>query len=302
MRLFKPCALPEPGTLMGRVGASSGAALLALGLLAACSATPPDAATTVAQPTETTSTQAAPTSVAVHPAVPAIAVPPVSVGQWIDLGLHQSAWLGGDAPVPASGTSTPTRVAGLQAEDGRWLAVIVLQQSPAASAPCPTATRLHVRDSGPGCLRLRRNADFDLWLEKQHPVLHDWIDSQGWATHPRAWVSLRMDSVAGGSLETHALLHPSLIEPTTRDNSDFLAGGQPGLRWARQFAEATRAVAASGQARLQVPPFPFVAPTDRQLLADGASAEKSQASKTQPAAATQVAPRPPAARARQDRH
>jgi hypothetical protein len=50
------------------------------------------------------------------------------------------------------------------------------------------------------------------------------------------------------------LLNPVLLEPTTRNNDDFLAGGQPGLQWARAFAAATRA---SSGGVLNVPPFPF---------------------------------------------
>lgn len=294
LKIRPPAGLPRLGTVL---------TLSAAGLMAACaSLTPQDDTHTET----TTTTPVASSAAATLQVVPAIAVPPTSVGQWIDLGLHRSAWLSGDAPVPVNAANAATRVAGLQAEDGRWLALVLVQQTPAASAPCPSATRLHVRDSGAGCLRLRRNADFDLWLERQHPVLHDWIDSQGWATHPRAWISHRMPAGDGGTLEAHALLHPSLIEPTTRDNSDFLAGGQPGLRWARQFAQATRSASSAGTARLQVPPFPFVAPADPQLLAGLEAARKAEA-ESAPGVATQVRPadtasRPPAARARQDRH
>lgn len=194
-------------------------------------------------------------SAPVAAAAPRIAVPPTSVGTWFDLGEHLAPWLAGDAPVPAAGPSVPTRVAGLQREDGRWLALVIVQETP-GSAPCPLPTSLSVtQDGARGCLRLRRNADFDRWLVQEHPVLDRWIDEHGWGAHPRAWVGDRLATTTG-TLETHALLDPGLIEPTTRNNSDFLAGGRAGLAWARQFANAS--AAAAGGAMLNVPPFPYV--------------------------------------------
>lgn len=230
--------------------------------------------------------EASPATATAAPAAsaPTIAVRPTSVGTWFNLGEHAAPWLGGDAPVPASNASVPTRVAGLQREDGHWLAVVVIQQASGSSAPCPLPTSLHVADSGTGgCLRLRRNADFDRWLEQEHPVLDRWIEQNGWSARPRAWVSERIDS-AGGVLETHALIDPALIEPTTRNSTDFLAGGRAGLAWAREFALAT--AAASG-GTLNVPAFPF-APQVAPLP------EPASAAAPQPTQATQV-PAAPAA-------
>ena len=185
-------------------------------------------------------------------AAPLITAPPTSVGTWYDLGQHMAPWLGGDAPVPVTGPNAPTRVAGLRREDGRWLAIVLAQVAPAGSTPCPAPTSLHVPGDGEaGCLRLRRDADFDRWLQQQHSVLYQWLDTRDLTSRPRAWVS---DRAPAGGIETHALLDPSLIEPTTRNNTDFLEGGQPGLQWARQFAAATRAAPGSV---LHVPPFPF---------------------------------------------
>ncbi|MBK6868947.1 MAG: hypothetical protein IPG98_13895 [Burkholderiales bacterium] len=187
---------------------------------------------------------------------PLITAPPTSVGTWYDLGHVMAPWLGGDAPVPVSGPNAPTRVAGLRREDGHWLAIVVAQVAPAGSAPCPAPTSLHVvggSADGAGCLRLRRDADFDRWLQQQHSVLYQWLDQRDLTSRPRAWISDRVPGGAGGAIETHALVDPSLIEPTTRTNIDFLEGGQPGLQWARQFAAATR----GAHGALQVPPFPF---------------------------------------------
>ena len=101
-----------------------------------------------------------------------------------------------------------------------------------------------------------------------------------------------MPADAGRAIEAHALIDPTLIEPTTRTNTDFLAGGQPGLQWARAFAGATRA--ASGGGVLNVPPFPFapqVAPPAPPVVV----------APPPPTRATQLPPRPPVQAPRRDR-
>ena len=230
-------------------------------------------------------------------AAPTIAVPPTSVGTWYDLGHLQAPWLAGDAPVPVSGAAAPTRAAGLRREDGRWLAIVLAQVAPVAGAPCPQPTSLHLAAAGDGCLRLRRDADFDRWLERQHGVLYQWLDSRGWTARPRAWISHRVPQAGGQALEAHVLIEPALIEPTTRGSADFLAGGQPGLQWARDLAAATRAAGASGV--LAMPPLPFAPP-----LAAPAAVPVASAVVTAPATApvaTQVPPRPPVPAPRRDR-
>lgn len=279
--LRRLAASGRPGA-MGAGGAVRRASMaLGLGaalLLAGCAA-PPWAAPATGTPV------AARVDVA-----PAIMAPPTSVGTWYDLGHFLAPWMGGDAPVPVAGPSAPTRVAGLRREDGHWLAIVVAQVAPAGSAPCPLPNSLHVDEVGtnsPGCLRLRRDADFDQWLQREHSVLYQWLDERGWTSRPRAWVSQR---VPAGGIETHALLDPSLIEPTTRNNQDFLEGGRPGLLWARQFAAATRAAGHT----LQVPPFPSapeVAPPAPPVVV----------APPPPTRATQLPPAPPPT-PRADRH
>jgi len=225
-------------------------------------------------------------------AAPLIATPPTSVGNWVDLGQTLAPWLAGDAPVPVSGASAPTRVAGLRRDDGHWLAIVVTQLAPTGSAPCPAPTSLQVPDAGAGgCLRLRRDADFDHWLARQHPVLERWLDQRGWSARPRAWAGFRSPGAGGGTIETHALIDPSLIEPATRNNADFLAGGEPGRQWAQRFAAASRAAGGT----LQVPPFPF-AP---QLAPPPVAAARVSA--PPPTRAVQVPARAPVQAPRPDR-
>ena len=143
-----------------------------------------------------------------------------------------------------------------------------------------------------GCLRMRRDADFDRWLEQQHSVLQRWVDGRDWTSRPRTWIGYRVPAAGGRAIETHALLDPTLLEPTTRTNIDFLASGQPGLQWARELAAATRA---AGSGVLNVPPFPLapqVAPPAPPVIA---------APPPPTARAAQLPPRPPVQAPRRDR-
>ena len=235
-------------------------------------------------------------------AAPQITAPATNLGTWVELGHVQAPWMAGDAPVPVAGPAAPTRIAGLRREDGRWLAIVLAQVAPAGGAPCPQPNSLHVADVGgasDACLRLRRDADFDRWLERQHSVLYQWLEERGWAARPRAWIGYRVPAAAGGrALETHVLVDPVLLEPTTRTNDDFLAAGQPGREWARAFAAATRAAAVGGA--LNVPPFPFAPQVAPPPPAPSPAAPVVVA--PPPTRAEQLPPpRPPAPAPRRDR-
>ena len=189
---------------------------------------------------------------------PGITVPPANVGRWVDLGHLNAPWLAGDSPVPVTGPNAPTRVAGWQREDGHWLAIVIVQTAPSATgaAHCPLAMHQEVVPGPDGhCLRMRRDADFDGWMQRQNSVMYQWLESRGLTARPRAWVAYRVPTENGPALEAHALFDTSLIEPVTRNPNDFLAAGAPGTQWARQFAAATRLAGGSG--RLAVPQFPY---------------------------------------------
>lgn len=224
-------------------------------------------------------------------------VAPSSVGTWYDLGEHLTPWLSGDAPAAVAADTVPTRVAGLRRNDGYWLALVLVQQSRAAGTVCPPANSLHIATDHAGdCIRLRRDADYDGWLQQQHPVLTRWVQQHGWAATPRAWVASRIPD-ASQALEAHVLLDPALIEATTRTNTDFLEAGRPGFVWARQFAAAMRAVADTGAA-LQLPPFPYAAQLASEPPPVPAAPEPTQAEQVMPAPPAPAPVRPP----RQDRH
>lgn len=258
-------------------------AIAAAAALAACASAPQASAPATDAPAPAAAPTAAPAAAL---APPPLQLPPVSAGQWADLGAWRAPWLAGDAPVPVDGVQAPTRVAGLRhAGDGRWLAIIVVQHAPGGQAPCPRPSALNLdgAQSDP-CLRMRRNADFDKWLMQQHAVLYHWLAGQGWDMQPRAWVAYRTHS-GGGTLEAHALLHPALLEPITRNNHDFLSSGLPGDDWARRFAQAVRA--AGSAAPLAVPPLPFATPILPPKPPASAPAAPA------PAQAEQLPPAPP---------
>ena len=246
----------------------------------------------------------APVAQGMPEAAPLISVPATSVGAWVDLGHLRAPWLGGDAQVAVDGVNSPTRVAGLRRDDGQWLAIVIVQVAAAGSAPCPQPTSLSL-DGGlhDACLRQRRDADFDRWLQAQHPVLYAWLEGRQLGARPRAWVSYRVPATTQGAIETHALVDPSLLEATSRNTADFLAAGQPGVLWAQRFAAATRA-AGSGSA-LVVPPFPYGAPLAAPAAAPAPEAAPAPAPrpvvKAPPVAEQLAPPRPPAPAPRADR-
>lgn len=180
-----------------------------------------------------------------------------------------------------SGTLAPTRAVGLRREDGHWLAVVVVQAAPAGSAsvcPQPNSANLSSGNSS-DCLQLHRDADLDQWLKTQHAVLWDWLEKRDLTSRPRTWIGDRA-SAGGRVLEVHALIDPALIEAVTRNNTDFLAAGEPGQQWAKALSAATRT--AIGSSVLAVPSFPYMP------RAADAPPPAVVASPPQPTRATQV--------------
>ena len=165
-------------------------------------------------------------------------------------------------PVPVARAAT--RAVGLRDAEGRWLALVIVQAAPAQSAGCTALESLRVSGGASGrasknCLRMRRDALFDHYLERQNPALWAWLGQRGLTPPPAAWVAARVPD-GQQLLEVHALLEPSLLEAVTRSNDDFLNAGHAGVEWSRQLARAAQAAAASGA--LAVPPFPY-APAPR---------------------------------------
>ena len=140
---------------------------------------------------------------------------------------------------------------------------------------------------------MRRDADFDRWLQQQNPVLQRWIEQHDWNSRPRTWISDRASGSAD-ALEAVALVEPALLEPATRNNNDFLAAGRNGLTWARQFASATQATA--GGQPLRVPPFPYSAPLAAPPAAAPTTIPTGVVTAPPAATAEQVMPARPAPR------
>ena len=105
-----------------------------------------------------------------------------SVGQWRDLGAENAPWLAGKMPVPVAHAAT--RAVRLRDAEGRWLALVIVQAAPAQSAGCTALESLRVSGGASGrasknCLRMRRDALFDHYLERQNPALWAWLGQRG---------------------------------------------------------------------------------------------------------------------------
>ena len=112
------------------------------------------------------------------------------------------------------------------------------------SAGCTALESLRVSGGASGrasknCLRMRRDALFDHYLERQNPALWAWLGQRGLTPPPAAWVAARVPD-GQQLLEVHALLEPSLLEAVTRSNDDFLNAGHAGVEWSRQLARAAQ--------------------------------------------------------------
>ena len=108
----------------------------------------------------------------------------------------------------------------------------------AGERPCPSVREpRHLRRARHQ--RMRRDADFDRWLQQQNPVLQRWVEQHDWSSRPRTWISDRASGSAD-ALEAVALVEPALLEPTTRNNNDFLTAGQNGLMQAKTFARSAK--------------------------------------------------------------
>ena len=155
---------------------------------------------------------------------PLITVPPTSIGNWIDLGEFNAPWLAGDSPVPVTGPNAPTRVAGWRREDGRWLAIVLVQTAPANGPQCPLANNQEVVAGGDDghCLRMRRNADYDGWMARQNSVLHQWLAARGWSALPRSWSWMKRSAI-GSICASCAIASPK--------DSCSCCVLQPGTRW-----------------------------------------------------------------------
>lgn len=194
---------------------------------------------------------------------------------WVELG-------GGDEALDAvdkngAPTALPTRVFGLRApgKDAPLLAVFVVQANRSGDVKdrhfgvnaCPEERGVYVDDRAAksptriDCLRFKRWADGYDWLAKSYPVVSAYLTRlQVAALKPYGYLNFRYNTEAGAYVSVQVLVNRQLVQPSTRNNDDFLVSGQPALIWAQQVAQAARVSAASLDGALLLPAFPMPLP------------------------------------------
>ena len=179
-------------------------------------------------------------------------------------------------PDPVSTVPLQTRVVGLRGADQQWLALLWVQTNNSNSprpttlwtgTRCPQQRGTLVEDVAQGspvridCLRFKRWAASDQWLEKNEPLLVQWLDHhQVVPNAPYSHLNYRYATLGGAYVQVQALIDQRLLTPDTRNNEEFLRSGQPAYAWIHQVAQAARQSTADLNGNLPLPPFPIDLP------------------------------------------
>lgn len=203
-------------------------------------------------------------------------------GEWVDLGASDQAL----TLLPEVGATVPlqTRTVGLRgpgADANRpWLAVLQVQTNstnyPRAEThwtdTCPEQKGVLVEDATAAktskgtltshvridCLRFKRWASHDGWMEHNQPLLTQWLGShQAAPSQPYSHLHYRYATQGGAYVDIQAVVDQRLLRPPTRNNHEFLAAGRPGQAWVHELALAGRQSTAQLDGKLLVPAFPI---------------------------------------------
>lgn len=193
-------------------------------------------------------------------------------GAWEDLGASDEAMA--LLPEPDGRIALQTRAVGLRGARQELLAVMRVQTNRTNDWPeavywpgdCRPEKGVTVEDATRGsavrvdCLRLKRRVSEPQWLEKSRPGFAHWLaDRQLVLGAPHSYMSYRYASADGATVAVELLVDQRLLQPTTRNNQEFLAAGRPALQWGRDLAQAVRVSTAMMDGYLAIPPFPFAA-------------------------------------------
>lgn len=176
-------------------------------------------------------------------------------------------------PDPVSTVPLQTRVVGLRGTDQQWLALFWVQTNNSNSprpttlwtgTRCPQQRGTLVEDVAQGspvridCLRFKRWAASDQWLDKNEPLLVQWLaQHQVVPSAPYSHLNYRYATLGGAYVQVQALVDQRLLTPDTRNNEEFLRSGQPAYAWIHQVAQAARQSTADLNGTLPLPPFPI---------------------------------------------
>lgn len=177
-------------------------------------------------------------------------------------------------PMPAA-FPLQTRAVGLRGANKELLAVILVQTNRTNAArgltlwagDCAPQKDLWVVDVAAAspiridCLRFKRSANQDDWMEKSYPALVRWMDEhRAEVKGPYSHVSYRFATDGGAYVNVNAIVDQRLLSPKPRNNEEFLAAGLPAQKWSLQVAEAARISAGMVDGFFAVPPFPLPVP------------------------------------------
>ena len=176
-------------------------------------------------------------------------------------------------PDPVSTVPLQTRVVGLRGTDQQWLALFWVQTNNSNSprpttlwtgTRCPQQRGTLVEDVAQGspvridCLRFKRWAASGQWLDKNEPLLVQWLaQHQVVPSAPYSHLNYRYATLGGAYVQVQALVDQRLLTPDTRNNEEFLRSGQPAYAWIHQVAQAARQSTADLNGTLPLPPFPI---------------------------------------------
>ena len=180
-------------------------------------------------------------------------------------------------PAPVSSVPLQTRVVGLRGTDQQWLALLWVQTNHDntphppllwTGATCPQQRGTLVEDIAQGspvridCLRFKRWAASNQWLEKNEPLLVQWLADHQVAVPgvPYSHLNYRYATLGGAYVQVQALVDQRLLTPDTRNSEEFLRSGQPAYTWVHQVAQAARQSTADLNGILPFPPFPIDPP------------------------------------------
>lgn len=168
-----------------------------------------------------------------------------------------------------------TRAVGLRGADQKWLAVMLVQTNrdnyprdrTLWTGNCPKQRDLLVEDPTDAspvrldCLRLKRWANNNGWLERNHPDLAQWVAAQKLGMEqPYSHLSYRYATEGGAYIEVNALVDLRLLRPATNNNEAFLRAGRPALAWSHQVKEAAKLSVGMLDGAFIVPDFPVPLP------------------------------------------
>lgn len=206
-------------------------------------------------------------------------------GEWVDLGASDQLL----TLLPEVGATLPlqTRTVGLRAPGTlAWLAVLQIQTNstnyPRAETrwtdTCPPQKGVLVEDATAAetskgtltshtridCLRFKRLASHEGWMEQHQPVLTQWLVShQAAPVQAYSHLHYRYATEGGAYVDIQAVVDQRLLRPPTHNNQEFLAAGRPGQAWIHDLALAGRQSTAQLDGKLLIPAFPIALPLPR---------------------------------------